>query len=348
MVEKRRSLFFPVLLVGVGIFLLLNNLGIIEGSFNEILRVYWPAILILGGLDALYRRDGWVWPMVLIGLGTILLLGNLNYLPASALPLLAKIWPILLVAIGLDIAFSGKNSGWYAFLRVGMGLLLVGLILWLAVSTSTSANLVKEDFEQARDGAKSSQIDFSIVAGRLKLEPTADPDKLITGSVHLLEGLSFETDYTAPKNGESNLRIDVANQGIIMDTSSMLFDFAVNPDIPLTINADVTVGEMDFNLAESAVTAVNTEMAVGRQVMRLPCERDTVASLDLAVGDMDVYIPQGCDVTINLDNGLAYASLPPGYQRDGDVVINPAAGSGTGSIQLTVDLALGRVGIHEE
>ena len=348
MTEKRRSLFFPVLLVGVGIFLLLNNLGYIEGSFYDSLRVYWPVLLILGGLDALYRGDGWVWPLVLLGLGTILLLGNLNYLPTSALPLLAKIWPILLVAIGLDIAFSGKNTGWYTFLRVGLGLLLVGLILWLAVATSTAADLVREDFEQPRDGAESSQIDFSIVAGRLILEPGTDPEQLIIGSADLLEGVSFDTDYTAPQNGQSNLRVEVANKGLIVDASSMLFDFAVNPEIPLTINADVTVGEMDFNLAETAVTVVNTEMAVGRQVMRLPCDRDTTANLEVAVGGIDLYIPRGCDVTINLDNGLAHASLPPGYQRSGDVVTNPAAGSGPGSIEVTLELAMGRVGIHEE
>lgn len=348
MIQKRRSLFFPVLLVGLGVFLLLNNIGLIPGSFNEYLRVYWPLILILGGLDALYRRDGWVWPLVLLGLGTILLLGNLNYLPASALPLLAKIWPILLVAIGLDVAFSGRNSGWYALLRVSLGVLLVGMILWLAISTSTAGGLQQQDYQQNLEGAESSRVSLSIIAGRLNLQPGTNLDTLLAVSAELPRDTVIKPVYSRPQNGESTLRYEIRDTGMLMNASSSLYDFRLNPAIPISLDTELVVGELNLDLTGTVVNALKTGQALGQQEVHLPCERRATANLEVAVGDLSIYIPRDCDVRINLENGVAHTSFPAGYQRVGDQVTNTAALAGSGPLELTVEVAVGSVGIFEE
>ena len=60
MEERRRphSLFFPLLLIAVGIVMLLNALNMIQGSTLDILLRLWPLLFIAGGLDSLYRREG--------------------------------------------------------------------------------------------------------------------------------------------------------------------------------------------------------------------------------------------------------------------------------------------------
>lgn len=348
MIQKRRSLFFPVLLVGLGVFLLLNNLGVVTGSVNEILRTYWPLILILGGLDALYRRDGWVWALVLLGLGTILLLGNLNYMPTRALPLLVKIWPILLVAIGLDIAFGGRSSAWYALLRVFIGIILVGMILWMAISSTTTAGLQQQNYQQDLDGAESSRVEFSVITGRLRVHPGTDATQLLSGSAALPNGVVFEPAYAEPKNGKSALSYKASQNGIVLDATSINYEFELNPAIPIRLDTELVVGEMDLDLAGTAVNELKTEMALGRQQVHLPCDRLATVTLEAAVADLEVYIPQGCDVTINLENGLTYTSLPEGYQRSGNVVNNANAVERTGPLEVTIELAVGAVSIHEE
>lgn len=44
-----------ILLIVSGLIFLLNNLNLIEVSLSEILRVYWPVILIWIGVDKLIR-----------------------------------------------------------------------------------------------------------------------------------------------------------------------------------------------------------------------------------------------------------------------------------------------------
>ena len=55
-------LFWPIILIGVGVILLLNNLGVIMGSPWEVIWRLWPVLLIaLGGaIGATASRWPWM------------------------------------------------------------------------------------------------------------------------------------------------------------------------------------------------------------------------------------------------------------------------------------------------
>jgi len=345
---KRRGLFFPLLLVGLGVFLILINIGVIPGTIRENLRVYWPAILVLGGLDGLWRREGLVWQLVLLGLGVILLLGNLGYLATRALPLLSKVWPILLVAAGIDIAFGKQRSGWYTVLRAGLGILLVGLIFWLAVAFPTGTSNRDVNFEQSVDNATSSNIGISLVAGEFKLTGDSEADTLLAVSAVLPGNVTLVPDYTDPKNGESSLVVKVDNdQWQALNTSSYLYNFKITSGLPIRLDTQLIMGDLQINLLGTDVNELNTEMAIGAQTVYLPCNNGLTANLQQAVGNIELYIPQGCNVTIHLENALVNTNLPAGYRRNGDVVTNPSADKKNGSLDVKIGLAVGAVGIHE-
>ena len=54
--KKTGSLFWGVLLIGIGILFLLDNLGIVY--FDEIISDYWPLILIAVGLKIIFSAKG--------------------------------------------------------------------------------------------------------------------------------------------------------------------------------------------------------------------------------------------------------------------------------------------------
>ena len=143
-----RGFFFPLLLIALGSFLFLSNLGYVQGSAWDIFAKYWPVLLILMGLDGFIKQDGWVWPTFLVGLGTVLLLGNLDLMPISAGAMLARFWPIILVAIGLDVAFGRRGSVGSTIARLVIGLLLIGGIVALSIFT-VNQNVITEKYTQA-------------------------------------------------------------------------------------------------------------------------------------------------------------------------------------------------------
>ena len=58
--SRRGSLVGPVILLGLGIVFLLNNLGVLEWSVWEVIFRLWPVLLIAAGLDFLIgRRSVW-------------------------------------------------------------------------------------------------------------------------------------------------------------------------------------------------------------------------------------------------------------------------------------------------
>ena len=46
-----------ILFIALGLIFLLNNLNLIEISLAELIRVYWPVILIWLGVDRLLRKS---------------------------------------------------------------------------------------------------------------------------------------------------------------------------------------------------------------------------------------------------------------------------------------------------
>jgi hypothetical protein len=340
--KKPRSLFFPLLLIVVGLLIFLINIGKVEGSTWDNLLTYWPVILILGGLDGLYKRDGWVGPLVLLGFGTILLLGNLGYLGEDGFTLLLRLWPVLLVAIGLDIAFGSRKSVWSSLLRVGLGLALVAGILWLAVASPFGVGMKSVNFEQSLDGATESSLAFEIAAGRIDLAGGANTGQLLSGSAGVPRESDLRVDYSDPVNGKSSLELKGNSISFLpVNAGAYPWDFKVNSDIPLNLDLDMAVGMVNLDLSETRVTGLTTDLAVGSAIITLPEGVDVTGSIDCAVGQLILRIPKTSMVTINLDTALVPVRIPDAYQRNGDAV-QYLAGSGT-KVNLDIGLAVGNL-----
>lgn len=340
--KKPRSLFFPLLLIVVGLLILLINIGKVEGSTWDNLLTYWPVILILGGLDGLYKRDGWVGPLVLLGFGTILLLGNLGYLGQDGFTLLLRLWPVLLVAIGLDIAFGSRKSVWSSLLRVGLGLALVAGILWLAVASPFSAGMKSVDFEQPLDGATESSLAFEIVAGRLDLAGGADTHQLLSGSAGVPRESDLQVDYSKPVNGRSSLALMGNSISFIpINAGTYPWDVKVNSDIPFDLDLEMAAGMVNLDLEDTRVSGLITDLAVGSAIITLPEGVDVTGSIDCAVGQLVIRIPKSSHVSINLDTALVPVRIPDAYKRAEDS-IQYLAGSGA-KVNLDISLAVGNL-----
>ena len=67
-------MFWPLLLIAIGVLFLLNSLGYIDLDFGELWR-FWPVLLILIGLDLLLGRRSWLGNLIVLLL-TLTVLGG--------------------------------------------------------------------------------------------------------------------------------------------------------------------------------------------------------------------------------------------------------------------------------
>ncbi len=91
------SLVCGLILIGIGALFLLDRFRIAD--FGDMLRLYWPMILVLIGLPQLFRRET-IWSgLWFITLGTWFQLVRLHVLGLT----FRNSWPLLLIVFGAGI-----------------------------------------------------------------------------------------------------------------------------------------------------------------------------------------------------------------------------------------------------
>ena len=124
------SLVWPGILITIGIVLLLKNIGSLNtDSWTTILHL-WPLLLVALGLEALIRRQGVVAPVFWIVLGVVFLLSELGLANWDAFQIVLKFWPLLLIAIGLDIILP-RRSLWASLSALIILLVIFAGALWI-------------------------------------------------------------------------------------------------------------------------------------------------------------------------------------------------------------------------
>ena len=93
-------------LIAVGILFILDTLNVMD--FGDIISDWWPAILIIIGLIKLRGLDRGA-GLIFIVIGGVLLLTVHDIFQWSSV---WKLWPLILIFIGLSMIFKGRQKKW--------------------------------------------------------------------------------------------------------------------------------------------------------------------------------------------------------------------------------------------
>jgi len=99
------SLCTGIILIGIGTLILLDRMYIAD--FGDVVRDFWPVIIILVGIPQLFRRDK-VWSgLWLITLGTWMQLVHLRVFGLTW----RSSWPLLLILVGAGMIVRALVEG---------------------------------------------------------------------------------------------------------------------------------------------------------------------------------------------------------------------------------------------
>jgi hypothetical protein len=99
--------FVGILLVALGVMFLLDNTDVL-GTEKRVVGTYWPVLLIAWGLWDLLSSgfQARLWPLVLLIVGVVFLLANLQVWSVGV----GQLWPVILVAVGLSFLLRWRGS----------------------------------------------------------------------------------------------------------------------------------------------------------------------------------------------------------------------------------------------
>lgn len=341
---RGRGIFWPLLLIGAGVIFLLQNAGVISGNGWELFLRFWPLLIIVGALDGLWRGDGIAGQIFWLGVGVIFLLSNLGYLGISVWELVFRFWPVLLIAIGIDVLIGRRASAWAQMLAVVLALGLLGGLVWYAVSQpALGSRLETETISQPLQGAQSADLNLSLNAGQLLVSGGAPDGQLVAGDINVRNAAGVRKNSSL-ENGKLSYRLNEDGTAAwnVNNNSKTGYDLKISSTVPLEFQSNLGAGEEQIDLTGVKVESLNVNLGVGQVVVTLPAEGSFRGSISGAVGELVVRVPKGLSATIDTHRAITGLSVS-GLRRDGSRVI-----SGTGSdVVLDVNMPVGSIRIEE-
>jgi hypothetical protein len=297
---RRHSIFFPLLLIAIGFFFLLNNLGVVNGSFWDLVFRLWPILLIIGGIDEVLARHHIAGPVFWISVGSIILLANLGIVQWDLWDLALRFWPLLIIVAGLDIILSRYlQNVWGAILSLVLVIGLVLGILWYAeVYNPVGKSVQTQSVSQPIGSATRADVTLSPATGSIRVHELTDGKNLVSGNTytsasetvtHSAVSSGNLTTYTLSSsglssNGTTTKVVVFPGWGISTNSHNPSWNIGLANTVPLNLNFSLGAGSANLDLTDLQLTKLNVEVGVGRSAITLPAHGNFTASIDNAVG----------------------------------------------------------------
>jgi hypothetical protein len=289
--------------------------------------------------------------MILIGFGALLLLNNFNVLSWNIWEVVFRLWPVLLIAVGLDLVF-GRRSAFGSLLVAAITVTLLGAGIWYyAPDLSTGQALAGETISEALGGAERAEIQIGGSVGTLQIGAT-ESEQLIEGQIDLarnervVRDLSLDGDtaeYTLnSRGGNSGWFFNFRNE------ENRTWDLRLNQDIPMDLSVDTGVGRAILNLEQLDLTSLTVNLGAGETLITLPREGEFEAEVDGGVGQVTIRIPEGMAARIHVDRGIGNVDVDRAFDSEGDnTYLSPNYSRAENRVDLEVNVGVGQVKIEE-
>ena len=294
-----------------------------------------------------YRRPSLFWPVLLIGLGVLLLLQNFGLLPRGMWAALVPLWPVLLIVLGLDM-FIGRRSLAGASLVLALSALIVAASLtWAALRAQALPPGQSQALIQTFRGAEKVSVNLDFAVGELNVSALTASDYLMEGDVKNGPGETVEQSYSV-KESEGRLTLSQRRNGLFAPflsgrDANTRWDIRLASKVPLALDVDTGVGAANLDLSGLHLTALKLDTGVGQTNVIFPGSGPMQATVDTGVGDLTLTIPADLPTRITVDSGLTGVHIPARFSRDGNVYTT-AGFSATGHyLDLEVRAGIGSV-----
>ncbi len=280
------------------------------------------------------NRRSFFWSTLLIGVGLVWLLVNLGVIAPFNVSTILKLWPLLLIVLGLDILF-GHRFAWIGNL---LGLLTVaGVVGFLILAPRTDAlnnsAVMTEQFTEPVGDAKSVDYNF---------ETASEPVEIyaIGGSTNLIDArLSHHGTIGFIVNGSTDKSIHLFEN---TDSSSWLnwnwalndrkWNIGLNSEIPASIVLDGGSGAINADLSDLQLESLTADLGSGASNFTLPeSNSPLLVDIDSGSGAVNLSLPEKTNLTLRIQSGsgAVNVSLP----ADTAVRVE-VRDSGSGSLNL--------------
>lgn len=306
--------------------------------------------------------------VILISVGVVLLLNTTGHLPWMVWPKIFSLWPVALVAIGIELLF--KRTG-LSILAIISPLLFLAAILGPALIFKPGINKIHQTSEtylwnQSLDSTLTkATADLELNAVDLRL--SSDTDKLIAAELDYCDNQPITTYKYM--NSDSSAAIEIKDNertrrhkwgfGQIWlggDECEKNWDIKLTNRIPISFKVDANATKADFDLSELKVEEFNLNTNASKVTIRIGDAVDQVSCrIDANAAKLSLFFPEDMALRILDHSKMSSTSFShitlkeikdgfetPDFEKSSQKLILYLDGS---ALKLTIDQYLSGKGI---
>lgn len=261
-------------------------------------------------------RRSRVLPVALILAGALLLLSTLGVLPAGTWWSLAPLWPLLLIAWGVELVLP-ESRAWSWSVALASVAVVGGV--WLAVRPLTTGVVTPQTIRFDRPaGVEQVDVQLGVGVAHLMLTRGDGAAALLAGDVQLQPGEQLE-QQSRQDGTTAVVRLTASSAGPVgtRPGQGATWRLRLVPDVPLTLAVTTGVGRADMDLRGVRVRELHVRMGVGETVLTLPESGPLRASVTGGVGTLTLRVPPNLPLRVRVTPGLGSVTSGPGLTRRG-------------------------------
>lgn len=259
------------------------------------------------------EKPSLLWPLLLIALGVVLLLSNLNILPPAAIDVLWQFWPLIFILLGLDMLI-GRRSRLGAIITAFLSLILVGgAIAFVAFSQNLpgfvervdTGSLKTETIQAERDGVERATFNLDWPNGPAYLTALSDSNDLLDGQLNYYGTLFFDVNRVG---NTAIINLDSRVEGFFFGTSNTnpnrtVWEVALHPEVLWSLELDASSAQAEYDLSRLQVERLFIDASSGSINLLLPAEGRLDGEIDGGSGSLSISLPPEMEARIRLEDG---------------------------------------------
>ena len=294
-----------------------------------------------------YRRRGMFWPLALIGVGLVALLANYGVIQSVSVVSLLALWPVLLILLGIDIAFARR----WPLPTLIVEVAIIGGALFLAATQPAALSLTTFTFNSPDCPTPASSVSvprggiqtltLRINGGAARYHLTSGASAAVEATTDRAELCLRDRSTTGGGRGDVVLSQSGAHFG-----NSPTIEVRVASDIPLSLQVNAGAGEFAMDLHDVMTTDARLNVGASSTTIVLPhpSSGEVPIRIDGGASSIVIEVPSDVEARVTVSGGIVSSSTTnPRSTKSGNTIETP--GFAAAKDRVTVSVTGGAISV---